>query len=143
MHAGHVTTLTNYRPCINGELLVEDQMVISETGKILKKRTGYIGGGDGEMVDLEDGIIAPGYLELQTNGVKGFHFTHFENKEEYEKKLEETARYYVTQGVTGFWATIPTVSSDNFQNVGRLLGWGVMKIHISLKPYLGSHFAFL
>jgi len=113
MGAGYFTLLTGARQCINGEL-VEDHMVISEdTGKILQ-RTGYIGG---EIVDLEDCIIAPGFLELQTNGVNGFHFTHFENEEQYAKKLEETAHYYVTEGVTGFWATIPTVSSDDFQRV--------------------------
>lgn len=125
MGAGFFTTFTNCRQCINGEL-VDDHMVVSEdTGEILQ-RTGYIGG---EIVDLDDGIIAPGFLELHTNGVHGFHFTHFENEEQYAKKLEETAQYYVTQGVTGFWATIPTVSPNDFQEVStRPTSYHVMRV---------------
>ncbi|KAF2143250.1 carbohydrate esterase family 9 protein [Aplosporella prunicola CBS 121167] len=107
------TTFTNCRYCLDGAL-VDDHLVISEeTGKIIK-RTGYIGG---EIVDLEGNIIAPGLLELHTNGVNGFHFTHFENNHQYELKLKETAEFYVTQGVTGFWATLPTVPPETFQKI--------------------------
>jgi len=88
-------------------------VVDDDTGRILY-RTGYIGG---ELVDLEEGIIAPGFLELQTNGVNGFHFTHFKEKQAYDAKVEETAKYYMTKGVTGFWATVPTVSKDEFHNI--------------------------
>jgi N-acetylglucosamine-6-phosphate deacetylase len=72
---------------------------------------------DTTIIDLKGAIVAPGLIELQTNGVKGFHFTHFQSKEEYEVKLEETARYYATEGVTSFWATIPTVDSATFKRV--------------------------
>lgn len=113
MSDGWFTLFTNCRYCLNGEL-VEDHLVISDDNGTILKRTGYIGG---EVVDLEDSIIAPGFLELQTNGVNGFHFTHFENEQQYEKKLEDTAKYYVTQGVTGFWATVPTVAEAEFKKV--------------------------
>ncbi|OCL12137.1 carbohydrate esterase family 9 protein [Glonium stellatum] len=113
MSDGWFTLFTNCRYCLNGEL-VEDHLVISDDNGTILKRTGYIGG---EVVDLEDGIIAPGFLELQTNGVNGFHFTHFENEQQYEKQLEVTAKYYVTQGVTGFWATVPTVAEDKFKKI--------------------------
>jgi N-acetylglucosamine-6-phosphate deacetylase len=113
MSDGWFTLFTNCRYCLNGKL-VEDHLVISDDNGTILKRTGYIGG---EVVDLEDGIIAPGFLELQTNGVNGFHFTHFENEQQYEKKLEDTAKYYVTQGVTGFWATVPTVAEAEFKKV--------------------------
>ncbi|OCK77731.1 carbohydrate esterase family 9 protein [Lepidopterella palustris CBS 459.81] len=113
MSAGWFTTFTNCRYCLNGEL-VDDHLVISDEKGTILRREGYIGG---EIVDLEDAIIAPGFLELQTNGVNGFHFTHFVNETQYERKLEETARYYVTQGVTGFWATIPTVAEEEFKKI--------------------------
>ncbi|KAL0258938.1 hypothetical protein SLS55_006443 [Diplodia seriata] len=113
MSDNQFTLFTNGSYCLGGEL-VDDHLVISEeTGRILK-RTGYIGG---EIVDLEGNIVAPGFLELHTNGVNGFHFTHFENETQYRRKLEETAEHYVSQGVTGFWATIPTVSPDTFQKI--------------------------
>ena len=84
-----------------------------ETGLVLK-RTGYIGG---EIVDLEDNIVAPGFLELQTNGMLGFHFTNFENTSQYQAELHKVAKYLVTKGVTGFWVTIPTVSDTAFKRV--------------------------
>ncbi|KAJ6191725.1 hypothetical protein J3E72DRAFT_416396 [Bipolaris maydis] len=87
--SGWFTLFTNCRYVLNGEL-VEDHLVISdETGFILK-REGYIGG---EAIDLEDAIIAPGFLELHTNGTMA------------------------TQGVTGFWATLPTIQADEFQKI--------------------------
>jgi N-acetylglucosamine-6-phosphate deacetylase len=81
------------------------------------KREGYIGG---EAVDLDGNIIAPGFLELHTNGVNGFHFTQFEDEAGYAKKVDAVARHYATQGVTGFWATIPTVKGEEFQKVRAL-----------------------
>lgn len=112
--SGTFTLFTNARYVLNGEL-VQDHLVIGhETGKILK-REGYIGG---DAVDLDDKIIAPGFLELHTNGANAFHFTHFEDEQSYGQKVDRIARYYATQGVTGFWATIPTVKPEEFQQVG-------------------------
>lgn len=110
------TTFVNGRICRNGEL-VEDQFVVSEeTGEFLK-RTGYIGG---EAIDLEDAIVAPGYLELQTNGMLGFHFTQFEDKDQYLRELQKVSRHLVTKGVTGFWATIPTVAEGQYKKVNMI-----------------------
>ncbi|CAI6339566.1 unnamed protein product [Periconia digitata] len=111
--SGWFTLFTNGRYILDGQL-VEDHLVISdETGRILK-REGYIGG---EAVDLEDNIIAPGFLELHTNGANGFHFTHFTDSETYKQNVDGIAKYYATQGVTGFWATIPTVKPEEFQMI--------------------------
>jgi len=111
--SGWFTLFTNGRYVLDGQL-VDDHLVISdETGYILK-RDGYIGG---EAVDLDNNIIAPGFLELHTNGANGFHFTHFEDQESYAAKLDAIARYYATQGVTGFWATLPTIKADEFQTI--------------------------
>lgn len=107
------TLFTNARYLRDAEL-VQDHLVVShETGTIMK-REGYIGG---DVVDLDDNIIAPGFLELHTNGANGFHFTHFDDEKSYAGKVDDIARYYATQGVTGFWATIPTVKPEDFQKV--------------------------
>jgi N-acetylglucosamine-6-phosphate deacetylase len=113
--SGWFTLFTNCRYVLNGEL-VEDHLVISDETGLILKREGYIGG---EAIDLEDSIIAPGYLELHTNGANGFHFTHFENEGSYAAKVDDIAAYYATQGVTGFYATIPTVKSNEFQKVSQ------------------------
>jgi N-acetylglucosamine-6-phosphate deacetylase len=111
--SGWFTLFTNCRYILNGEL-VEDHLVISDETGLILRREGYIGG---EAIDLEDSIIAPGFLELHTNGANGFHFTHYEDEKTYATKIDDIARYYATQGVTGFWATLPTVKSDEFQKV--------------------------
>lgn len=112
--SGWFTSFMNCRLCRGGELIEGDQLVVSDdTGDILYP-TGYIGG---DAVDLEDGIIAPGFLELQTNGMRGFHFTHFDDELYYANKMDDVAKYLKTQGVTGFYATIPTVSSSDFKRV--------------------------
>lgn len=109
--SGWFTLFTNCRYVLDGGL-VEDHLVISDETGLILKREGYIGG---EAVDLEDAIIAPGFLELHTNGANGFHFTHFEDKTSYANKIDDIAKYYTAQGVTGFWATLPTIKGDEFQ----------------------------
>lgn len=111
--SGWFTSFLNCRLCVDGKL-VDDQLVVSDDTGLILPRTGYIGG---DAVDLEGGIIAPGFLELQTNGLLGFHFTCYENDQQYQAELDKVSKYLVTQGVTGFWATIPTVSSDDFKKV--------------------------
>jgi N-acetylglucosamine-6-phosphate deacetylase len=113
--SGWFTSFLNCRLCIGGKL-VEDQLVVSDDTGLILPRTGYIGG---DAVDLEEGIIAPGLLELHTNGLLGFHFTHFNDEKEYAGQIDKAAKFLVTQGVTGFWATIPTVSSDEYKKVGH------------------------
>ena len=112
--SGWFTSFLNCRLCINGEL-VRDRLVVSDDSGLILPTTGYIGG---DAVDLDDAIIAPGFLELQTNGALGFHFTHHgDNEELYASEIERISKYLATQGVTGFWATIHTVSSDDYKKV--------------------------
>ena len=117
--SGWFTSFLNCRLCVNGEL-VNDQLVVSDDSGLILPRTGYIGG---DAVDLEDGIIAPGFLELQTNGLLGFHFTHFKDESQYAAEIDKVAKYLVTQGVVGFWATVPTVSGEDFKRVGTYLSF--------------------
>lgn len=108
------TTFVNCRICIDGEIIEGNQLVVSpETGNIIKRK-GYIGG---DIVDLDDNIIAPGFLELQTNGRLGFHFTDFQSDQQYELELRKVAKHLVTKGVTGFWATVPTVEESVYKKV--------------------------
>ena len=72
------------------------------------------------IIDLQGATVSPGFLELQTNGLRGFHFTHFDEAASYAAKIDEVARYLPQTGVTGFWATIPTVHSDEFKKVTKL-----------------------
>jgi len=108
------TVFTNCRVCEGGRLVDRNVVVSNETGKIVD---GTTSGSDDITVDLGGAIVGPGLIELQTNGMKGFHFTHFEDEQSYAQKVEEVARYLPSTGCTSFYATIPTVSSDDFKKV--------------------------
>lgn len=111
-------TLINCRLCIGGQLHPAN-LVFNEAGGRTSIRDVYHDRNRiwGKPMDMKNRVVAPGYLELQTNGVNGFHFTHFENEEQYIEKLAETARYYATVGVTGFYVTIPTVGTEVYKKV--------------------------
>jgi N-acetylglucosamine-6-phosphate deacetylase len=100
--------------CEGGRLVDRNVVVSNETGRIVD---GTTSGSDGSTVDLGGAIVGPGLIELQTNGMRGFHFTHFEDEQSYAQKVEEVARYLPSTGCTSFYATIPTVSSDDFKKV--------------------------
>lgn len=112
---GRTTTFTNCRLCIAGKLVQRDLVVSNDTGRILDDALST----DSDTVNLGGAIVAPGFIELQTNGMRGFHFTHFEDEQSYRQKVDEIARYLPSTGCTSFYATIPTVSSDDFKKVSR------------------------
>lgn len=112
-------TFYNVRLCISGSVLPGSFTVDDSTGLISSVHV------DGApyrthseiLTDFQGAIVAPGLLELQTNGLLGFHFTHFEDEAAYKKELERVAKFFATKGVTGFWATVPTVSQEDFRKV--------------------------
>lgn len=109
----------NFSLCDEGKL---DQYKSNERYLHISPSTGLILGSNDKpsdnVIDLQGAIVAPGFLELQTNGMRGFHFTHFEEEEaSYAAKIDEVARYLPSQGVTGFYITIPTVSSQDFKKI--------------------------
>ncbi|KAK5715346.1 hypothetical protein LTR17_016780 [Elasticomyces elasticus] len=109
------TIFINARLCIDGQLVSGKALTVSD-GIITS--IGDVSTVDNhEAINLDGAILSPGFLELQTNGLRGFHFTHFDNKATYSQKLEEVARYLPQTGVTGFYPTIPTVHSDEFKRI--------------------------
>ena len=111
-------TLKNCRLCVRGELLPNSTLIFSTDDGLICERPPYISDIEYDnAINFDNKIIAPGFLELQTNGMRGFHFTHFDDKESYAKKVDEIARYLPSHGVTGFWATVPTVASEEFKKV--------------------------
>ncbi|KAF2664188.1 Metallo-dependent hydrolase [Microthyrium microscopicum] len=108
------TTFTNCRLCINGELVEGERLVVSQDDGLILPSTGYIGG---EIEDLDDAIIAPGFLELHTNGSNGFHFTSYSDDAQYAASLESLAAFFPSHGITSFWATIPTVEQSLYTKI--------------------------
>ncbi|CAL3972687.1 unnamed protein product [Diplocarpon coronariae] len=105
------TQFTNCRLCVNGGMIL-GSLTISQSGFIIPS---YPLPPNTTQVDLQNAIISPGFLELQTNGALGFHFAHYSEPATYQAGVRKLAKYLPSTGVTGFYPTIPTVSSEIFQ----------------------------
>lgn len=115
---------TNGLVCISGELVAQDLYFSSETGIITPNY--YFRQEGVERIDLDGKVVAPGFLDLHTNGMMGVHFTQLALGEgdgnaaaTDERRLEEVSRVEASHGVTGWWATVPTVNKDRWKQVGR------------------------
>ena len=117
---------TNCLLCISGELVAQDLYFSTDQGTITPN---YYYRQEGvERIDLNGKIVAPGFLDLQTNGMKGVHFTHLAQNggaEDDERKLQEVSEMEVSHGVTGWWATVPTVDKHRWKQVGLELSFRI------------------
>jgi N-acetylglucosamine-6-phosphate deacetylase len=107
------TQFINCQQCING-ILVSSPLTIDSNGLItpnspLPENT--------QTIDLKNSIISPGFIELQINGALGFHFAHYGDPATYQAGVQKLAKYLPKTGVTGFYPTVPTVSSHVFKEV--------------------------
>lgn len=132
---------TNCLVCISGELVSQDLYFSADTGIITPN---YYYRQEGvERIDLDGKVVAPGFLDLQTNGMQGVHFTRLGSQGaggegsdglEDQKMLETVSKAEVTHGVTGFWATVPTVEAARWKQVRDVslssstgfVGWTIM-----------------
>lgn len=81
-----------------------------------------------ERIDLDGKVVAPGFLDLQTNGMQGVHFTQLRSSDNSDqeadtedvKKLEMVSKVETSHGVTGWWATVPTVASTRWKRVSAM-----------------------
>ncbi|KAF8863556.1 carbohydrate esterase family 9 protein [Acephala macrosclerotiorum] len=107
------TQFINCRQCIGGKL-VSSPLTIDAKGLIIPNT---LLPPDTKTIDLKNVIISPGFIELQINGALGFHFAHTKTPELYSAGVSKLAHYLPQTGVTGFFPTVPTVSSDIFKQV--------------------------
>lgn len=109
-----ITQFINCRLCINGEI-ISQPLIFSSEGILSLQNT--CANDDINSIDLDNAILAPGLIELQTNGALGFHFAHEKPPAEYQVGVEKLAKYLPSTGVTSFFPTVPTVPSTVFQQV--------------------------
>ncbi len=139
-----LTCFTNCLLCLHGELLPQDLYFSPETGLITPNY--YFRAENVKRIDLGGRVVAPGYLNLQTNGMSGVHFTNLGKGgcSDDEESLLKVARMQLQAGVTGFWATIPTVSPSRWKEILPILrsrtfpnGADLLGAHVE-GPYLAS-----
>lgn len=157
--APSLTCFTNCQLCLHGETIAQDLYFSPQTGLITPNyyyRTEGV-----ERIDLGGAIVSAGFLDLQTNGMHGVHFSQLgrgkgkarvkaegrvkvksgeeedergkarselgqepgqEDEEKDDENEDETALARVAAaevrgGVTGWWATVPTVEEGRWREV--------------------------
>ena len=124
--APKLVCFTNCQCCLAGELVSQDLYFSPEQGNITPNyyyRTEGV-----ERIDLGGAIVAPGFLDLQTNGMLGVHFTHL-GQEDDQAKVSMIAKRELQAGVTGWWATVPTVGAESWQKVRDCLFSDELLLH--------------
>ena len=101
MSGKHITFI-NARLCIGGQLVSKSLTFSPDSGEIVSVGDGghdrNNGTAEAETIDMKGAIIAPGFIEVQTNGMRGFHFTHFIDAETYMENLKRVAEYLPRTG---------------------------------------------
>ena len=109
----NVKAFINGQICFHGQALNQTVYVDKQTGLIISQPAQM----PSDFVDLNGALLAPAYLELQTNGCVGTHFTNFKDPQSYRESLRKVSRHLVRQGVGAFYATLPTVQREVFAKV--------------------------
>jgi N-acetylglucosamine-6-phosphate deacetylase len=98
------TQFINCRQCVAGNL-VDSPLTIDSKGYIISSSPPP---SNLTTINLQNAIVAPGFVELQINGALGFHFAHYTDPETYAAGVKNLAKYLPSTGVTAFYPTIPT-----------------------------------
>ena len=110
-----VKAFSNARVCVHGQLLQKTIFVDIDSGLIVEEPEGFHSATS--TTDLAGCIIAPAFVELQTNGCLGVHFTNYQNDQDYRDSLAMISQHLVRSGVGAFYVTLPTVESRVFRKV--------------------------
>lgn len=97
-----ILRLTNCRLCDKGALISGDLYIDTASGKITKPTS------DATSLDLGGKIVAPGYIDIQNNGVYGVNFSTLDPAAD-QRRLRRALARYLRTGVT---AMCPTVTSS-------------------------------
>lgn len=108
-----VKAFINGQTCLHGRALSQTVYVDEQTGLIIPQPAQM----PKDFVDLNGRFLAPAYMELQTNGCVGTHFTNFRDPQSYREGLQKVSRHLVRQGVGAFYVTLPTVHREVFSKV--------------------------
>lgn len=113
-----LTRLTNCRLAIEGQLYAKDLIIDSESGKIVDYQAHFYDNRSlpDDVIDLQNQILSPGFIDVQLNGAGGFDFSVIpDNVEDYEAGVATVNRILITTGVTSYLPTITSQSPSVYQ----------------------------
>ncbi|KAL8772468.1 MAG: hypothetical protein Q9209_002420 [Squamulea sp. 1 TL-2023] len=113
----HNLLIKNARICYNGSLIYRDELYLDSNTGCFRPSPTHSHTRDFRTIDMGNRIIAPAFIELQTNGCLGMHFTNFDDERSYDENLEKVSKYLVQKGVGGFYVTLPTVEAAVFKKI--------------------------
>jgi N-acetylglucosamine-6-phosphate deacetylase len=116
----HITRFTNCRVPEGKQLVDRDVWIDSQSGKILNDQAAFYGKklSPDSVVDLGGRILAPGFIDVQLNGVQGFDFSVPQSTvEEYKIGLRRANRALARTGVTSYLPTVVSSTPDVYGKV--------------------------
>ncbi|OJD16513.1 N-acetylglucosamine-6-phosphate deacetylase [Emergomyces pasteurianus Ep9510] len=120
-----ITKFTNCRIPVNGQLIEQDLWVDSSSGKILQDQQAFYEFQlcPDQTVDLGGRILAPGFIDVQLNGARGFDFSVPQpTKEAYDEGFRKVNQALVRTGVTSYLPTLTSQESRVYKQVLPSLG---------------------
>ncbi|KAJ5692745.1 carbohydrate esterase family 9 protein [Penicillium macrosclerotiorum] len=94
-------------------------------------------------IDLQNRIVAPGFLDLQINGAYGFDFsedtTAYNAGESYDERLREVRRKLIATGTTSFLPTMTSQLPDRYHQNLPFLGPSRSRDPFDGTESLGAH----
>lgn len=117
----------NHGELVEVEIAIRDGMIADVSTKPSKITP------DAETVDMQGGILSPGWIDLQINGAFGCDFTSDPDS------IWQVGSRLPESGVTGFLPTIITAGYETYQNAINTLKKGPPKGWQGARP-LGWHF---
>ena len=124
-----MTTAYRGARIFDGEGWYDDATLIVENGRVASIGPAPAGA---EIVTLDGGLLAPGYLDLQVNGGGG----HLVGADTTADDLARVAAVHARYGVTGL---LPTLITDTAEVTDRVIAAGVEAKRRKLLGVLGLH----
>lgn len=118
-----ITKFTNGLLLKNDQLIPGDLWISSQNGQIISSQSAFYSSGqtEDEVIDLNGGIISPGFIEVQLNGYNGLDFAKIDK--DFEARFQDVRNALIKGGVTSFTPTMtsstPDVYHQNLPYLGR------------------------
>ncbi|KAI5954673.1 NAG2 [Candida jiufengensis] len=119
-----ITKFTNCHLIDNGKLYQNtDLYVDNKTQKIIHKPLNFNNIDNIKIIDLKGEILAPGFIDIQNNGIYGLNFSNLntnstdEDIKEFKLFYKDAMKKYLSTGVTSLCPTVTSNFSDVYLKV--------------------------